>query len=134
MTFLCLLQGAVLVTLHKGEDLPSADPNGYSDPYVKFKLHDKSHKSTIKRFTLNPAWNEKFEWFRVRLSASTPFCMSWAALLVTAHLLSAEANRSSSVLLSTLLLCFDSHQHSTLCVEDVHGLGYPYPAEQGHQQ
>lgn len=57
--------GAVLVTLHKGEDLPSADPNGYSDPYVKFKLHDKSHKSTIKRFTLNPAWNEKFEWFRV---------------------------------------------------------------------
>lgn len=59
------VQGAVLVTLHKGEDLPSADPNGYSDPYIKFKLHDKSHKSTIKRFTLNPAWNEKFEWFRV---------------------------------------------------------------------
>jgi len=59
------------VTLHKGEDLPSADPNGYSDPYIKFKLHDKSHKSIIKRFTVNPAWNEKFEWFKVRLKLLT---------------------------------------------------------------
>lgn len=54
-----------MVTLKKGEDLPSADPNGYSDPYVKFKLHGDSKKSTIKRFTLNPAFNEKFEWFKV---------------------------------------------------------------------
>ena len=54
-----------MVTLKKGEDLPSADPDGYSDPYVKFKLHGDSKKSTIKRFTLNPAYNEKFEWFRV---------------------------------------------------------------------
>ena len=60
------VQGAVMVTLKKGEDLPSADPNGYSDPYVKFKLNGNSKKSTIKRFTINPAWNEKFEWFRVR--------------------------------------------------------------------
>ena len=59
------LQGAVLVTLHKGEDLPSADPNGYSDPYVKLTLNRKTQTSTIKRFTLNPAWNEKFEWFKV---------------------------------------------------------------------
>lgn len=54
-----------MVTLKKGEDLPSADPNGYSDPYVKFKLNGDSKKSTVKRFTLNPAWNEKFEWFKV---------------------------------------------------------------------
>lgn len=93
----------MLVTLHKGEDLPSADPNGYSDPYVKFKLHDKSHKSTIKRFTLNPAWNEKFEWFRVRLLASAASCMLWAALPTAAHLLSAEADGSSSLLLQTLV-------------------------------
>ena len=62
------LQGAVMVTLKKGEDLPAADPNGYSDPYIKFKLNDMSKKSTVKRFTLNPAWNEKFEWFKVRLA------------------------------------------------------------------
>ena len=99
------MQGAVLVTLHKGEDLPSADPNGYSDPYVKFKLHDKSHKSTIKRFTLNPAWNEKFEWFRVRVLASKLFCMFWAALLIAAHISSAWADGSSSLLLQTRLLC-----------------------------
>ena len=68
LQFLGLLnvQGAVMVTLKKGEDLPSADPNGYSDPYVKFKLNGNNKKSTIKRFTINPAWNEKFEWFRVR--------------------------------------------------------------------
>jgi len=105
MTSLCPLQGAVLVTLHKGEDLPSADPNGYSDPYVKFMLHDKSHKSTIKRFTLNPAWNEKFEWFRVCLLASRASCMSRAALLIAAHLLSAEADSSSLMMLQTRLLC-----------------------------
>ncbi len=105
MTCVCPMQGAVLVTLHKGEDLPSADPNGYSDPYVKFKLHDKSHKSTIKRFTLNPAWNEKFEWFRVSLVASAASYMSLATLLIAAHLLSAEADGSSSTLLQTRLLC-----------------------------
>ena len=66
-----LVQGAVLVTLKKGEDLPSADPSGYSDPYVKFKLNNKPQKSTIKRFTLNPAWNEKFEWFRVSCGFAT---------------------------------------------------------------
>lgn len=60
-----LLQGAILLTLKKGEDLPAADPNGYSDPYVKFKLNNKTQKSTIKRFTINPAWNETFEWFKV---------------------------------------------------------------------
>lgn len=129
MTCLCPLQGAVLVTLHKGEDLPSADPNGYSDPYVKFKLHDKSHKSTIKRFTLNPAWNEKFEWFRVCLSASAASCISWAALLIAAHLLSAEADGSSFMLLQTRPLC----PALTFCL-DVHGPGFPNPAEQGHLQ
>lgn len=64
------MQGAVLVTLKKGEDLPAADPNGYSDPYVKFKLNNKTQKSSIKRFTINPAWNEKFEWFKVQLNIS----------------------------------------------------------------
>lgn len=61
-------QGAILLTLKKCEDLASADLNGYSDPYVVMKLGDGKHarqKSTIKHFTLNAEYNEKFEWFKV---------------------------------------------------------------------
>ena len=121
----------MLVTLHKGEDLPSADPNGYSDPYVKFKLHDKSHKSTIKRFTLNPAWNEKFEWFRVCFLASTASCMSRATLLIAARMLSAKADSSLFMLLQMRPLCPDSCWHFTCYLGDVHGPSFPKPAEQG---
>ena len=63
------LQGAILLTLKKCEDLASADLNGYSDPYVVMKLGNGKQarqKSTIKHFTLNAEYNEKFEWFKVR--------------------------------------------------------------------
>ena len=67
------LQGAILLTLKKCEDLASADLNGYSDPYVVMKLGNGKHarqKSTIKNFTLNAEYNEKFEWFKVRCLSS----------------------------------------------------------------
>ena len=74
-----------MVTLKKGEDLPSADPNGYSDPYIKFKLHGDSKKSTVKRFTLNPAWNEKFEWFKVGHSPVSNSLFDVAQLTLKHH-------------------------------------------------
>jgi hypothetical protein len=60
-------QGAVLVTLKKAAALPAVDHNGLSDPYVKFTLDDKHRHSTTVRKSLDPAWNEKFEWIEVRL-------------------------------------------------------------------
>ncbi|BDA44378.1 Synaptotagmin-5 [Coccomyxa sp. Obi] len=57
--------GAVLVTLKKVSNLPAADGNGKSDPYVRFELDDHKRQSTIQRRTLNASWNEKFEWLYV---------------------------------------------------------------------
>lgn len=63
---MCRMQGAVLVTLKKVSNLPAADGNGKSDPYVRFELDDHKRQSTIQRRTLNASWNEKFEWVNVR--------------------------------------------------------------------
>jgi hypothetical protein len=50
-------------------DLPSADRNGYSDPYCKFELNGKEvFKTKIQKKTLHPAWNE---WFEVDIASRT---------------------------------------------------------------
>lgn len=59
------MQGAVLVTVKKATDLPAADGNGLSDPYVRMMLDEKKKKSTVQRRTLSPTWNEKHEWLHV---------------------------------------------------------------------
>ncbi|CAH0493608.1 unnamed protein product [Peronospora farinosa] len=48
---------AVHVTLIKAVDLPSADFNGKSDPYVVFMLANTTHTSSIIPVNLNPEWN-----------------------------------------------------------------------------
>ncbi|KAI9680981.1 MAG: hypothetical protein M1829_001061 [Trizodia sp. TS-e1964] len=54
--------GNLRVDILKAEDLPSADRNGFSDPYCKFELNGKDvHKTKKKDKTLNPVWNEFFE-------------------------------------------------------------------------
>lgn len=54
--------GKLRVDVLDAKDLPSADRNGYSDPFCKFELNGQSvfKTKTIKK-TLNPAWNEFFE-------------------------------------------------------------------------
>ncbi|CAH0480841.1 unnamed protein product [Peronospora belbahrii] len=47
---------AVHVTLVKAVDLPSADLNGKSDPYVIFKVATVTRQSSIIPATLNPEW------------------------------------------------------------------------------
>ncbi|KAL8203618.1 UNVERIFIED_CONTAM: Multiple C2 and transmembrane domain-containing protein 1 [Gekko kuhli] len=37
------------------------DPNGLSDPYVKFRLGHQKYKSKIVPKTLNPQWREQFD-------------------------------------------------------------------------
>lgn len=54
--------GTLRVDVLDAADLPSADRNGYSDPYCKFKLDGETiHKTKVQKKTLHPAWNEFFE-------------------------------------------------------------------------
>ncbi|CAG8954387.1 hypothetical protein HYFRA_00006014 [Hymenoscyphus fraxineus] len=54
--------GKLRVDVLDGADLPSADRNGYSDPYCKFELNGKDvFKTKVQKKTLHPAWNEFFE-------------------------------------------------------------------------
>ncbi|KAL2824799.1 hypothetical protein BDW59DRAFT_82737 [Aspergillus cavernicola] len=54
--------GTLRVDVLDAADLPSADRNGYSDPYCKFRLDDKDvFKTKVQKKTLHPAWNEFFE-------------------------------------------------------------------------
>ncbi|CAI5745694.1 unnamed protein product [Peronospora destructor] len=48
---------AVHVTLIKAVDLPSADFNGKSDPYVVFKLANTTYTSSTISANLNPEWS-----------------------------------------------------------------------------
>lgn len=54
--------GTLRVDVLDAADLPSADRNGFSDPYCKFNLNGKEvHKTKIQKKTLSPTWNEYFE-------------------------------------------------------------------------
>lgn len=54
--------GSLRVDILDAADLPSADRNGFSDPYCKFELNGESvYKSKVQKKTLHPAWNEFFE-------------------------------------------------------------------------
>lgn len=54
--------GTLRVDVLDAADLPSADRNGFSDPYCKFKLNGKEiFKTKVQKKTLHPAWNEFFE-------------------------------------------------------------------------
>ncbi|XP_069747663.1 multiple C2 and transmembrane domain-containing protein 1 isoform X3 [Narcine bancroftii] len=56
-----LWRGVVSVTLIEGKDLKPMDPNGLSDPYVKFKMGCQKYKSKTILKTLNPQWREQFD-------------------------------------------------------------------------
>jgi len=54
--------GTLRVDVLDAAELPSADRNGFSDPYCKFRLEDKEiFKTKVQKKTLHPAWNEFFE-------------------------------------------------------------------------
>ncbi|XP_067885811.1 multiple C2 and transmembrane domain-containing protein 1-like isoform X2 [Heterodontus francisci] len=56
-----LWRGVVSITLIEGRDLKPMDPNGLSDPYVKFKMGCQKYKSKTILKTLNPQWREQFD-------------------------------------------------------------------------
>ena len=53
--------GELRVDVLDAVDLPSADRNGFSDPFCRFQLNGKEvFKTKIIKKTLNPSWNEFF--------------------------------------------------------------------------
>uniref|UniRef100_A0A669B1A6 Multiple C2 and transmembrane domain containing 1 n=1 Tax=Oreochromis niloticus TaxID=8128 RepID=A0A669B1A6_ORENI len=52
-----LWRGIVSIALIEGRNLMPMDPNGLSDPYVKFRLGPQKYKSK----TLSPQWREQFD-------------------------------------------------------------------------
>ncbi|XP_054612484.1 multiple C2 and transmembrane domain-containing protein 1-like isoform X2 [Dunckerocampus dactyliophorus] len=56
-----LWRGIVSIALIEGRDLVPMDPNGLSDPYVKFRLGQQKYRSKTVPKTLNPQWREQFD-------------------------------------------------------------------------
>ncbi|RZF41506.1 hypothetical protein LSTR_LSTR000220 [Laodelphax striatellus] len=51
----------VTIVLVEGKALLPMDIDGYSDPYVKFRLGHEKYKSKVAYKTLNPSWLEQFD-------------------------------------------------------------------------
>uniref|UniRef100_H2L667 C2 domain-containing protein n=1 Tax=Oryzias latipes TaxID=8090 RepID=H2L667_ORYLA len=56
-----LWRGIVSIALIEGRNLIPMDPNGLSDPYVKFRLGPQKYKSKTLQKTLSPQWREQFD-------------------------------------------------------------------------
>ncbi|KAL0979782.1 hypothetical protein UPYG_G00189590 [Umbra pygmaea] len=56
-----LWRGIVSISLIEARSLQPMDANGFSDPYVKFRLGHQKYKSKKIPKTLNPQWREQFD-------------------------------------------------------------------------
>ncbi|XP_077943737.1 multiple C2 and transmembrane domain-containing protein 1 isoform X2 [Gasterosteus aculeatus] len=56
-----LWRGIVSISLIEGRSLQPMDANGFSDPYVKFRMGHQKYKSKTIPKTLNPQWREQFD-------------------------------------------------------------------------
>ncbi|EGD74843.1 hypothetical protein PTSG_07073 [Salpingoeca rosetta] len=56
--------GFLLLNIIRGENLPAANSNGFSDPYVSIECEHRKKRTQWKKRTINPEWNEKLD-FRI---------------------------------------------------------------------
>ncbi|OWA51217.1 Multiple C2 and transmembrane domain-containing protein 1 [Hypsibius exemplaris] len=54
---------SVTIHLFEAKDLAPMDRNGFSDPFVKFRLGGEKFRSRVIKKTLNPQWMEQFDIF-----------------------------------------------------------------------
>jgi len=61
--YLPKVKGTLIVDLHEGRNLPIADSNNLSDPYVIITANGKTHRSRVVEKSLNPDWeaSDSFE-------------------------------------------------------------------------
>ena len=52
---------SLTVVVVRAQDLLDADTFGKSDPFLKLYVGSQMASTTIKKGTLNPEWNERFE-------------------------------------------------------------------------
>lgn len=71
-------EGRIFVDVLSAEDLLAMDKSGFSDPYITCKAGSQEATTTVKRQTLNPAWNERLE-FSTDENHDTLFvdCFDW---------------------------------------------------------
>lgn len=51
--------GLMEITILRARDLVAMDMNGFSDPYCELKVNSEcKYKSSVKKKTLNPLWEE----------------------------------------------------------------------------
>jgi len=55
------IQPKIVVTVIAAKDLPAMDIGGKSDPFVELVLQHNRKKTNVKKGTINPTWNETFE-------------------------------------------------------------------------
>lgn len=55
-----IMLGKLIVRVYRAEGLASADINGKSDPFIKMNLVNQFHRTSTQYKTLNPEWNEMF--------------------------------------------------------------------------
>lgn len=64
---------ALVVTVVEARNLPAADLNGKSDPYVQLTLKNVVHKTKVVKATLNPTWKETFTFAAGSFNPTTDF-------------------------------------------------------------
>jgi len=80
-------EGLLSVSVKRASNVPKTDFFGLSDPYVKLYLSKKmKQRTSVKGMTLNPVWDEHFEFVVQSISHQRLHVELWGELYMHVHL------------------------------------------------